>query len=363
MRLVERVKAKVADLRRRHRVVDHVVRMQEHYGEVQGSQQAGGVTYFGFLSVFPILALAFFVVGWIAHVFPDARDALVRAIDEVLPGLVGDGTGQVRLEDVQDAAGTVGIIGLAGVLYAGLGWLSSLQSALTVVFAMPDRLRPNFVMGKVRDLVTLAVLGGVLFASVIASAVLTRASRSVLELVGVGTELGWLVAVIALALGLAASALLFFLMFRLLVRPTLPDRALWSGAWLGAVGFEVLKQLSGLLLTGTRGQPAFQAFGIALILLVWINYFSRVILYAAAWAQTSPLAESPPAPVPAAAAIAAAASGDSAAGGTRRVPREGDAGQGRRAGLPGLLMFAAGGIAGALVARARRGRRPGGRRT
>ena len=31
-------------------------------------------------------------------------------------------------------------------------------------------------------------------------------------------------------------------------------------------------------------------FGIALILLVWINYFSRVVLYAAAWAWTHPLA-------------------------------------------------------------------------
>ena len=40
----------------------------------------------------------------------------------------------------------------------------------------------------------------------------------------------------------------------------------------------------------TQGSPAFQAFGIALILLVWINYFSRVVLYAAAWAHTSPAA-------------------------------------------------------------------------
>ena len=31
-----------------------------------------------------------------------------------------------------------------------------------------------------------------------------------------------------------------------------------------------------------------QAFGIALILLVWINYFSRVVVLAAAWAHTSP---------------------------------------------------------------------------
>ena len=39
-----------------------------------------------------------------------------------------------------------------------------------------------------------------------------------------------------------------------------------------------------------RAARPFQAFGIALILLVWINYFSRVVLYAAAWAYTTPQA-------------------------------------------------------------------------
>jgi membrane protein len=63
-----------------------------------------------------------------------------------------------------------------------------------------------------------------------------------------------------------------------------------SGAVLGAVGFEILKQASTLLIKATEGQPAFQAFGIALILVVWINYTSRVTLYAASWTWTHPLA-------------------------------------------------------------------------
>ncbi len=91
-------------------------------------------------------------------------------------------------------------------------------------------------------------------------------------------------------LGLLANAVLFFAMFRLLTAPDLPKRAMWSGALLGAVGFELLKQVSGLLIRSTQGQPAFQVFGLALILVVWINYFSRVVLYAAAWAWTHPLA-------------------------------------------------------------------------
>ena len=80
---------------------------------------------------------------------------------------------------------------------------------------------------------------------------------------------------------------LFFALFRLLADPDLPRSSMWSGALLGALGFEVLKQLSTLLMASTKSQPAFQAFGIALILVVWINYFSRLVMYAACWAHTS----------------------------------------------------------------------------
>ena len=78
-------------------------------------------------------------------------------------------------------------------------------------------------------------------------------------------------------IGGAADMLLFFAIFNLLVRPRLPQRSLWAGALLGAIGAELLKWLSSFLIGLTRDQPAFQAFGIALILLVWINYFSRVV--------------------------------------------------------------------------------------
>ena len=82
--------------------------------------------------------------------------------------------------------------------------------------------------------------------------------------------------------------MLFFALFKLLAEPHGPPARSGRAALLGAVGFEILKQVSTLLLASTKGQPAFQAFGIALILLVWINYFSRLVLYAAAWAYTTP---------------------------------------------------------------------------
>lgn len=283
----ERISARIAAVRRRRPFVDHLVRMQQHYSGVGGSQQAGAVTYFAFLSFFPIMALAFFVIGYVSQVFPSAQENLVEAIKQLLPGLLGKRDDQISITDVQDAAGTVGLIGLAGVAYAGLGWLSAMRDALTVVFELPAREQPNFVFGKLRDLLTLTLIGVVLVVSVALTGFVSGFSSDVLGWLELGTQLDWLVKLLTVVFGLGANMVLFFTMFKLLAEPHTPTRSLWSGALLGAVGFEVLKQASQLLLASTKDQPAFQAFGIALILLVWINYFSRVVLYSAAFAHTS----------------------------------------------------------------------------
>lgn len=285
--LKERVTARIEAIRARHPGVDHLLHTQEHYSAVKASQQAGAATYFGFLSVFPVLAIAFFVVGWIARVYPAAQHNLNDAIDSVLPGLIGSEPGQVSITTIQNAANTVGLVGLVGVLYAGLGWLSSLRSALIVVFCVPEREQPSFVVGKLRDLITLVLLGVVLLVAVAVTGFVGAYSHQLLDWLGVSHSLGWLVQVIVIVLGLVANTALFYAMFVLLANPSLPRNDLVAGAILGGIGFEVLKQISGLLLKTTQGQPAFQVFGISLILLVWINYFSRVTLYAAAYAYTA----------------------------------------------------------------------------
>jgi membrane protein len=285
--LKERLTARVEELRTRRPLVDHLVRMVQHYGNVKGNLQAGAATYFAFLSFFPILALAFFAIGWVAQVYPDARADLINAIDGILPGLIGEGDGQLSLSTIEDSAGTVGLLGLFGVLYAGLGWLSGMREALLVMFEAPGKEQPGFVSGKLRDLLSLVLIGVVLVVSVTVSGFVSAYSREVLDWIGVGSELAPLLVLVTVVIGLAANMVLFFTLFRLLADPSVPARSLWSGALLGALGFEALKRLSSLLLAATKSSPGVQAFGVALILLVWINYTSRLIMYAAAWAQTS----------------------------------------------------------------------------
>jgi membrane protein len=284
----ERVTARLDDVRRRRPLLDHVVRAGEHYGRVRGSQWAGAITYYGFLSFFPVLALAFAVVALLANVYPDGQDDLTTAVNSLFPGLIGTGSDQISLAEVEAAARTVAGLGLLGLLYAGLSWFSSMRIALAVVFEVPLPEQPSYVLGKLRDLVALVVIGFALLLAVALTGFVTGFSTEVLDWLGVDSRYDVLLRLVTLLFGLAANAVLFYALFLLPTTPHAPRRDLWAGALVGAVGFEILKQLSGELLSLTKDKPAFQAFGVALILLVWINFFSRVVILAAAWAHESP---------------------------------------------------------------------------
>lgn len=291
--LKERAGGRLRTLRERYPVLDHAVATVRHYGDRNGSDQAGAATFFGFLSFFPIMALAFFVVGFVSGVWPDLRLDLVRAIEDALPGLVGDEEGQISLTTFEERAATVGWIGLAGVVYSGLNWVSGMRRALEVVFVLPVKREPNLVIAKAGDLLALVVLGVVLVLSVTLSGAVSWFSELILDVLGLA-ESRLAIAVLwtlGHALAIAATTLLFVAMFRMLAHPRVASPALWQGALVGAVGFELLKGVANFLIAQTKEQPAFQAFGVALILLVWINYFSRLVMLSASWAYTTPVAE------------------------------------------------------------------------
>jgi membrane protein len=288
-----RVTAKLERFRGRHHKLDHVIHMVTHYSSVGGNAQAGAVTFFGFLSVFPILALGFFAVGMLAQVYPDLKADISTVIENVLPGVVGSDQGEIPLSTFENYAATVGTVGLLVLLYSGLGWLSGMRVALETMFVLPEKEHPNFVFGKLRDLGTLVLLGLVLLVSVALSALVAGFSELLLEWVGadpdgvVPNALLWL---LSHGLAVGASTVLLLALFKLLAQPHVPRRSLFDGALLGAIGFEVLKAAAYFLIEQTKGNPAFQVFGVSLILLIWINYFSRLVLYAASYAYTSPAA-------------------------------------------------------------------------
>ncbi|WP_084961591.1 YihY/virulence factor BrkB family protein [Thermoactinospora rubra] len=269
--------------------LDHLIRTVQRYQLVFGDRLAGAVTYFAFLSFFPLIVLAFSVFGFVLTGNAQLEHALDTAIKEQLPGLAD----KLNIDAIKQARTGAGIIGLAGLLYAGLGALDALRGALRQI-AMTTTPPLNFLLAKLRDLAALLLIGVTLLFSSLASGFATAASRTVADFLGLSAIPVWLV-------GVLVSGLADWVMFMIVLgwegKIEQPFRVVARGALLGAIGFQALKQLATLLLSGTLNNPVYGAFAVIVGLLVWINFSARLTLYVAAWTATAGLSP-PPAPTP-----------------------------------------------------------------
>lgn len=274
--------------RERYEWFDHLIRAYQRFSELRGNQLAGAVTYFGFLSFFPLLAVAFAILVYVVLVYPDARAQVQQAMQQSFPGLIGSGPGQVDLSKTKGAGVGAGVIGFLGLIYSGTGWVDALRSALRSMWRRPEGEKPNIVLRKIWDLVILVVFGIALVASVSLSSLATSASRVVLQAVGLygvpGVGIG--LAVFAIVVAIAFDAVVFALLFGLLPGVRTPLPVLIRGSLFGAVGFEVLKLLGTDLVGHTTSNPVYGTFAIVVGMLVWINLVSRITILAAAWTAT-----------------------------------------------------------------------------
>ncbi|TMR19995.1 YihY/virulence factor BrkB family protein [Nonomuraea turkmeniaca] len=273
---------------------DHLIRAVRRYQVQHGDHLAGAVTYFAFLSFFPLVALSYAVLGLVVATSETTREALEAAIVERLPGIAAD----LDLDAIATAKGTAGIIGLLGLLYAGLGALDALRGALREM-SMTTEPPLNFFLGKLRDLASLVMIGVTMISSVLVAGFATTATDNVLRFL-FGSESGPATLGLRLA-GVAASVaadwLLFLILLGWVARPTQPFRVIAKGALLGAIGFGLLKQLATLLLGQTLGNPVYGTFAVIVGLLVWMNFSARLVLYVAAWTATAGFCP-PPSPTP-----------------------------------------------------------------
>ena len=296
MKAVDIAKARLRDQRARRPWLDHAVRAYHRNGEVQGGQLAAAVTYFGFLSFFPLLALAFAMVGYVSTVYPGAQDGVTAAVESAFPSLVGPGDGQINIQDVVDAKAGAGIAGLLGLLYAGLGWLDALRDGLRRVFGTED-LDISLIKKKLVDILVMLLLGVSLLLSLVVSSLASLVTTYVLDLVGLGDHLvaTFLLKVLSVALAVLVDVVIFAILLSRLSGAKLTWRQVRSGAVLGAVGFEVLKLLGTFLIGRTTANPLYATFGVVVGLLVWINLVAKLTIFAGAWTATQPVSVVAPA--------------------------------------------------------------------
>jgi len=287
--VVIRSKERFAQLRYRWAWLDVLVRAYGHFSGVNASQLGGSITYFGFLSFFPLIAVAFSVVGFIVVAVPTAPKLVNDALANSLPGLVGGDNG-INAQSIASARTGVGIIGFVTLLYSASGIASNIRSALDRVFVVPQGIQRNFLLGKLSDLLTMAVSGLILVISVAASsAVSGDVKDALLEAIGLdkGSPVGTVFTILGLAIGVGASTLMLFLIYRVLPTQHMRRRSLLTGAFTAAIGIEVIKVAATLIISNVTNNKLYGTFGVIIALLVWLNYFARLMLFGASVAVTS----------------------------------------------------------------------------
>src|SRR5687767_10078989 len=127
MSLTERADA----FQRRHPVASFPIGVLYKFSEDQGPYLAALVTYYGFLSLFPLLLLLTSILGFVLDGHPDLQQQILDSTLSQFP-VIGD-----ELADPQGLRGSVGAIVIGGLvaLYGALGVAQAIQNTMNVTWS------------------------------------------------------------------------------------------------------------------------------------------------------------------------------------------------------------------------------------
>jgi len=282
------LKARWQALRGRYRWLDHAASGYGHYQDRHGDHLAAAITFFSFLSMFPLVLLAVAITGFVLAGNDRLQRELFDKITSNAPGALGDTLHSIVAGAI-DHRSAVGLVGLVGVALTGLGWIDNLRTAVNDIWGRPEP-QLKFLVKKGQDTLILVGLGLGLIVSLGLTAGGTAASHRLLVWIHADgiAGMGTLTAVLALLLAVLGSMLIFgWVMIRLPAASVSRSTAI-KASLLAAVGFEILKVIGTYYIARVTTSPAAAAIGPALGILVWINLVSRYLLFCVAWAATAP---------------------------------------------------------------------------
>jgi membrane protein len=278
--------SKLAELRRRHESLDHLLRAGASYTENHGDHYAAAITYFSVLALFPLLMVAFAAGALFLRNNPDLLAQIEASITKAVPGDLSKTLTGV-IDSAIKSAGTVGVIGLLVALYSGLGWMSNLREALSSQWGQRAD-PPKLVRKLIVDLLALFGLG---LAMVVSFAITAAGglAKPVLKAVGLDgvTWLNPVIQLVVVVIGLLANSLVFLWVIARLPREPVTWRSAAKAALAGAVGFQVINQVMVFYLAEITDSPTGAVFGPVLGLMIFIFTVSRFLLFLTAWAATA----------------------------------------------------------------------------
>jgi membrane protein len=230
---------------------------------------AGALTYAALLSVPALLLFAASVGAWVLADRPDLQRAVVNGLTGLLPDQVAAAAGDVLTKQVAQAITgrlSLGLIGLAGLLWSASGLASRLRRALGQIFGTA---RPGLFSGRFAGMVI-----GVLMIAAILGLALLSGLASWLDGFAGGTA-----GRVATDVGVVVGEFAFFLaVYRTLTPghgPAFTGHV--PGTVVFVVGWEALKGLGGLLFARTLSRST------ALYGTLGALFAAIAFLYATAW--------------------------------------------------------------------------------
>jgi membrane protein len=264
----QRVLERIDVIQRRRPWLAFPFAVLKKFGDDRASRLAAIISYYGFFSLFPLLLVLATGLGFVLSGNEELRREIIHTILQQFPEIgarIERSIGSLR------GSGFGLTIGVAGLLWTGMGVMSALQDAMNTVWGVPIKRQPNFWKKRFLALTMLAGLGlGFLVASL-----LTNLGR-IEHLAGFGTG--------GTALSVVFDFALFLLAFRVLTeRRDLGWAAYMPGAAVGAAGWFLLQWVGGFYVARAveSASGTYGFFAVVLGLLSWMHVLALWVVFSA----------------------------------------------------------------------------------
>lgn len=248
---------------REHPVLGFPLAVAYKFFDDFGGYLAALITYYGFLSLFPLLLLFSSILGWVLQDHPEWQQRILDSAISEFP-IVGE-----ELRQTGTLSGTpFGVaVSVIAAVYGGLGVGQALQYAMNTAWMVPRNSRPNPFASRGRGLMIILTAG----VAVVGATALTQVASYVAK--GVWQSLAVDLGSVVLNTGI------FMLLFLIATTRSLTPRQVLPGSVIASVLF-VLLQNVGAGYVGTvvaRASNLNSVFAIVFGLLIFI-YSNAVVL-------------------------------------------------------------------------------------
>jgi membrane protein len=235
------------------------------------SNLAASVSYYAFLSLFPLLLSILAIFGLFLP-SESIQQNLINLVSNYLPG--SRAILENNISDIIELRGTLGLLGILGLLWSGSGVINAMSHAINRAWDI--KYEHPFLIRKPREFIILFIGGLLILLSFGATTLLTRIGNLSLPvsgtIVNVGTAL----------LALFFSLVVFTLTHKLAHLNSPSWRYIWPGAVLSTVLFEIAKLLFVLYLNYfNHNDKIYGSIASVMVLLVWIYLSSYILLLGA----------------------------------------------------------------------------------